>query len=277
MLQDIEPHNYHNEYSEHFPGADSIVFVFRGNTVLVRLDQAHVFPTWEEVYAGQETELLYLFSIDQRMYFWAEGMEPELDGYEYKKVRELRELVPREACFAVATAYHLQQWYLDNRYCGRCGRVLCRSGKERSLYCTQCGNTVYPKIAPAVIVAVTDRNRIVMTKYAGREYQRYALIAGFCEIGETAEDTVRREVMEEVGLKVKNLRYYKSQPWGFDSNLLMGFFAELDGDDTIVRQEDELSVAEWKSRTDAVGMDDGISLTREMMRIFAEGEEVWGS
>ena len=122
----------------------------------------------------------------------------------------------------------------------------------------------------------SDR-RIVMTKYAGREYQRYALIAGFCEIGETAEDTVRREVMEEVGLKVKNLRYYKSQPWGFDSNLLMGFFAELDGDDTIVRQEDELSVAEWKSRTDAVGMDDGISLTREMMRIFAEGEEVWGS
>lgn len=64
-----------------------------------------------------------------------------------------------------------------------------------------------------------------MTKYAGREYKRYALIAGFTEIGETAEETVHREVMEEVGLKVKNIRYYKSQPWGFDSNLLMGFSA----------------------------------------------------
>ena len=67
----------------------------------------------------------------------------------------------------------------------------------------------------------------MMTKYAGREYKRYALIAGFTEIGETVEETVHREVMEEVGLKVKNIRYYKSQPWGFDSNLLMGFFCDL--------------------------------------------------
>ena len=87
------------------------------------------------------------------------------------------------------------------------------------LQCPVCNNMVFPKIAPAVIIGLTNNDQIMMTKYAGREYKRYALIAGFTEIGETAEETVHREVMEEVGLKVKNIRYYKSQPWGFDSNL----------------------------------------------------------
>ena len=112
-----------------------------------------------------------------------------------------------------------------------------------------------------------------MTKYANREYKKYALIAGFCEIGEMAEDTVRREVMEEVGLRVKNIRYYKSQPWGFDSNLLLGYFAELDGADTITIEEAELAEAEWKYRHEVQGMDDGISLTREMIEVFAKGKE----
>ena len=93
---------------------------------------------------------------------------------------------------------------------------------QRMLQCPCCANMVFPKIAPAVIVGVTHGDKILMTKYAGREYKRYALIAGFTEIGETAEETVKREVMEEVGLTVKNIRYYKSQPWGFDSNLLLG-------------------------------------------------------
>lgn len=93
------------------------------------------------------------------------------------------------------------------------------------LRCPKCGNLIYPKIAPAVIVAVTRGDQILMTRYQGRDYKGYALIAGFTEIGETAEDTVRREVMEEVGLQVKDLRYYGSQPWGADANLLLGFLA----------------------------------------------------
>jgi len=130
---------------------------------------------------------------------------------------------------------------------------------------------IFPKIAPAVIVAVLNGNRILMTKYAGRPYKKYALIAGFTEIGETVEETVAREVMEEVGLKVKNIRYYKSQPWGVDSNLLLGFFADLDGDDTICLDEEELSEADWFERDAMPAHDDGISLTREMMGAFEKG------
>ena len=98
---------------------------------------------------------------------------------------------------------------------------------------------VFPKIAPAVIVGVTNGRKILMTKYANREYKRYALIAGFTEIGETAEETVAREVKEEVGLSVKNIRYYKSQPWGFDSNLLLGYFCELDDEGDVIRLDEE--------------------------------------
>ena len=144
--------------------------------------------------------------------------------------------------------------------------------KERMMYCEKCSSQNYPEIAPAVIAAVTDGSRILLSKYANREYTRYALIAGFVEAGETAEEAVRREVMEEVGLRVKNIRYYKSQPWGIDANLLLGYFAELDGDDTIHLDQNELSVAEWTDRERLKDMDDGFSLTREMMRVFYENK-----
>ena len=87
-------------------------------------------------------------------------------------------------------------------------------------YCLPDGNQEYPVLCPAVIVGITNGDKIILSKYEGRRFKRYALIAGFAEIGETIEETVHREVMEEVGLKVKNLRYYKSQPWSFSGTLL---------------------------------------------------------
>ncbi len=239
-------------------------------------------PTYQEVAAWQSrsTEahskpaaLQYLFSIEEEDYFLLMDKQelPENGLYHYETVRTLRQLVSKEICFAVMTAWHLHVWYNANRFCRHCGKPVVHDEKERMLRCKECGNMIFPKIAPAVIVAVVDGDRILMTKYAGRAYKHYALIAGFTEIGETVEETVAREVMEEVGLKVKNIRYYKSQPWGVDSNLLLGFFADLDGEDTIRLDEEELSVAEWFERDKMPAHDDGISLTREMMGIFEKG------
>ena len=101
----------------------------------------------------------------------------------------------------------------------------------------------------------------------------YALIAGFTEIGETFEQTVAREAMEETGLRVKNIRYYKSQPWGVVDDILAGFYCELDGDDVITRDEAELAVAQWTRREDVVLQPDDLSLTNEMMTLFKEGRE----
>ena len=185
-----------------------------------------------------------------------------LPGYTYENVRIFRTAMSRHTAFAGITAHHLYGWYDVNQDCGRCGQQMAPDHKERMLYCPECHNMVYPRISPAVIVGVLNGDQILMSKYAGRAYTNYALIAGFTEIGESAEQTVAREVMEEVGLRVKNIRYYKSQPWAFSGSLLMGFFCDLDGDDKIILDKNELAEAGWFRRSEIDLADDHISLTR---------------
>lgn len=278
MIQDLGEKRLNNAYELRRPASGDRFFRFDKDKILVRTqpDGRILLPTAGELGCppGQ-----YLFAIGGDRYFLElpskgvrQGAEVMPEGFTFESVRNFRKLELKELAFAAATAYHLYQWYRDNRYCGRCGRPVCHSDQERALHCPSCGNTIYPKIAPAVIVALTDGDRILLTRYNGRAYKKYALIAGFTEIGETAEQTVAREVMEEVGLKVKNITYYKSQPWGTDSNLLLGFFCELDGSDQITMDEDELSTAEWFHRGEMLEEDDGFSLTREMMAVFQRGE-----
>lgn len=200
----------------------------------------------------------------------ASGLSPV--EYSVETLRVLRRTKPKEECYAGETAYHLYVWYRDNSFCGRCGEHLEYSHKERAMICPSCGNVVYPKIAPAVIVGILNASgdKIVMTRYAGREYKGHALVAGFCEIGETAEDTVRREVLEEVGLHVRNIRYYKSQPWGFDSNLLFGYYCTADEDEPIHMDDGELAKAVWVSRDEIGEEERNLSLTAEMIMHFKE-------
>ena len=123
-----------------------------------------------------------------------------------------------------------------------------------------------------MIVAVTNGNKLLMTKYAGRAYTRYALIAGFAETGETIEETVHREVLEEVGVRVKNVKFYKSQPWSLTSTLLFGFYAELDGSDEIKLEDGELCVGQWMTREEIEEDENQESLTWEMIERFKHGE-----
>ena len=121
-----------------------------------------------------------------------------------------------------------------------------------------------------MIVGVTKCDCILLTKYR-RGFAHNALVAGFCEIGETAEETVMREVMEEVGLRVKNIRYFASQPWGIASDLLMGFYCDVDGSDAIHRDDGELGYAEWVPRKEIILQPSDYSLTNEMMKRFRDG------
>ena len=193
-----------------------------------------------------------------------------IEGFEFIGVNSFRRAIPKYRAFAVITAYHLYGWYRDNKFCGRCGKAMMHDDKERMMKCPVCNNMVFPKISPAVIIGVTDGDRILFTKYAQRTYTNYALVAGFAEIGETLEETVIREVKEETGLDVTNVRYYKSQPWALSGSLLAGFYCDLKGSDKIKLQEDELSVAEWVKADDIHEKADGISLTKEMMLKFKE-------
>lgn len=276
MLQDIYPHIYHNEYRRILPSENDSVLLYEKSKVLLRLENGEVhYPVLSEVSTLNLT-FYFLFSIDDKPYFL--GLhdpfeESPLTDYHFEDLRFFRSALPKHTAFAGVIGHQLYAWYLSNKYCGCCQTEMEPDTKERMLKCPSCGHMVYPKISPAVIVAITDKNRILMSKYQGRSYKNYALIAGFAEIGETIEETVHREVMEEVGLKVKNLTYYKSQPWGFTDTLLLGFFCELDGDDAISLDENELSEADWYEAKDIDLEDDSLSLTREMILEFKKRVE----
>ncbi len=273
MLQDLYPHIYHNEISWKAPDPDDRALVFaEDHTVLCRMDgETPTLPRIADVPGAWQ----YAFSIDARAYYLVDAQPPlpAPAGFLYQKTAVLRANADRPSpeLFAVAAGESLFRWYSAQRFCGHCGARMEKSKLERAMVCPSCGNTVYPKICPAVIAAVRDGDRLLLTRYRGRPFKKYALIAGFNEIGETIEETVHREVMEEAGVRVKNLRYYKSQPWVFTDTLLMGFVCELDGSDKITIQEDELAEAAWHHRSELPADHSHISLTGEMIEQFRLG------
>ena len=141
--------------------------------------------------------------------------------------------------------------------------------------CPACNHIEYPRINPAVLAAVRHDGKILLTHYANRVTSaRYALVAGFTEIGETLEDTVRREVLEEVGLPVKNIRYHASQPWGFAGNIMVGFWADLDSDDdTVTLDDEELDEGVWLTPEEIPPESNPPSLTHTMIQLFREGKD----
>ena len=282
MLQDLPFGRLENEYRNVEAGEDDLVVCFAGAEMLVcRRGDTLELPAVAQVrrWCGswdrwKEEKLRYVFRLHGVNYFiWMGNAGEAGEGFGYEAVRGFRQMTDKKLSYCILTAWHLYNWYRVNRFCGACGSPTVHDSRERMLRCPSCGNTIFPRINPAVIVAVTDGDRLVLTKYAGRNYANYALIAGFTEIGETVEQTVQREVLEEVGLRVKNIRYYKSQPWGIDGNVLLGFYCDLDGSDEIHLDETELAVGQWHHRDRLPVEDDGFTLTREMIRVFGEGRE----
>lgn len=281
MIQDINPHKLHNEYDPDARAQEnSPILNIHNGKILVHTEKFdnHIiaFPLKKEMPEG--LEYTYLFKVDDIEYFlWNEELREDLipEGYAYVEERSIRKAGngPCEEVFSATTGKHLSDWYRDTRFCGRCGTRMALHDKERAMSCPACGYVSYPRIMPAVIVDVKNGDQLLLTKYrTGFAYN--ALIAGFTEIGETVEETVMREVMEETGIRVKNIRYYKSQPWGTANDLLLGFYCEVDGDDTITMDCHELKYAKWVQREEIVLQPGNFSLTNEMMRRFKEGDEV---
>ena len=249
--------------------ANDYVAAFKDDKLLLKCGAVGgAIPQAGDFTQGMLSSTRYLFSVGGRPFFLHDSPLEETELLQYKSIQTLHSLAPQWMAFGGMTACHLGFWYAHNRYCGACGERFGHSHTERALVCPECGYTKYPEISPVVIVAITGGDELVLTRYAAGQYRRYALVAGFVEIGESLEDAVRREVLEEVGLRVKNIRYYGNQPWGFTRTLLTGFFADVDGSRVIKLDENELSEAIWVKREEIPDNESSISLTAAMIDAF---------
>ena len=269
MIQDIAPHQLHIGY-ELRRDAEGHDFAVAAKDGELLVDERGCIPTFDALGLSPQGAQ-YLFTMDTDAYYMVDADANDA-AFHFAPSSSFRTVEPRYCAFAGITAFQLVNFYRRNRFCSTCAHPLEHHKSERALVCPECGRIVYPRISPAVIAAVVDGDRIVLTKYAGRAFKRYALVAGYCEVGESPEDPVRREIFEETGLHVDNIQYYKSQPWSFTETLLMGFVAHLSGSDEIHMDKNELSVAEWVNRADIPDdMGEG-SLTREMILAFRDGK-----
>ncbi|MBQ7529154.1 NAD(+) diphosphatase [bacterium] len=266
MIQDIYPHTLQNEFIPSLTAqGDDLVLNYALKSALVKVEDGRVtFPKVSQISAPN---LTYAFSIDQERFFLSLDTL-KLEEFALQPLANLRSVKPDPYRFAIMSGYHLYTWYTRNKFCGRCSHPMLHHPKLRAMECPECKNISFPRIDPAVIVGVVDRDRILVTKYAGRDYKGLALIAGFCEFAETVEETVKREVKEEVGLKVSQVKYFASQPWGKDSNLLLGFFAQAESNQLTDFDHQELSSAQWITREDLPQDKEHASLTAHMIEHF---------
>ncbi len=151
---------------------------------------------------------------------------------------------PEGSAQLVGRGAQLLNWQDTNRFCGKCGGGLTDTIKEYAMACDSCNTTIYPRIAPCIITLVTDQERLLLATNSQSSGKWYSTLAGFVEPGESLEQTLRREVYEEVGVAVKNITYFSSQPWPFPTQLMIGFFAEYAGGE-ITPDGIEIERADW--------------------------------
>lgn len=164
-------------------------------------------------------------------------------GFAFRKLRGLLSQLGDQAALA-GRAFQIAEWVRTHRYCGACATPMQHSTHELCLQCPQCGLHAYPRISPAMMVLIRRDQHILLARHTRYATARYTALAGFVEAGESIEQAVHREVLEEVGLQLRDLRYFGSQSWPFPHSLMVAFTAEYAGGDIRI-QEDELSDARW--------------------------------
>ncbi|NLD39574.1 MAG: NAD(+) diphosphatase [Desulfatiglans sp.] len=161
-------------------------------------------------------------------------------------------------------------WSRNHRFCGKCGGSTKDKNDERAKICTPCGQVYYPRLSPAIIVAVTKDDKLLLASSPRFRSKFYSVLAGFVEPGETLEGCVKREIKEEVGIEVKNIKYFDSQPWPFPDSLMIGFTAEYDSGE-IKPDKKEIVDVGWFKRDEIPGIPSSISIARRLIDWFIEG------
>ncbi len=189
---------------------------------------------------------------------------PLPEGYLALSRRDLPPIVGYYGFVRVGLAFQLMNWRRSNRFCGRCGVPMRESEKERAMQCPDCGHLVFPTLSPAIIVAVEKDGKLLMGHNANFPAGRYSVLAGFVDPGESLEETVAREVYEESGVRVKNIKYFGSQPWPFPNSLMFGFRAEWESGEPMPDGE-EIDDVRWFSPEELPDIPPSVSISRQLI------------
>jgi NAD+ diphosphatase len=249
-------------------------YVFRGSELLVVLDGGSPRPplAGELAAAGVERELAMLLGTLDGVACLAVAVAddaPTPAGWEAGGLRAYWDRLSDEDFALAGRAFQIVDWDRTHRFCGRCATPNEGIPGERGKHCPACGLTAYPRLTPAVIVRVSRGDELLLAQGVRFPGAFYSVLAGFVEPGESLEDTVHREILEEVGIQVRDLRYFGSQPWPFPHSLMLGFTAEYAGGE-LRPDPTELLDADW-FRWDALPELPGrVSIARRLIDAFVE-------
>jgi NAD+ diphosphatase len=244
-------------------------FAFCSDSLLVKADEG-VFPI---PYINNLLELnlipiriQYLGTLDGRNCYSAELPSQSIvpAGYLFSDLRSLYPRIDEDIFLLAGRALQIVSWDQSHQYCGRCGHSTETLEGEMAKTCPVCKFISYPRISPVTSVAVLKDDKILLIRHAGLRGRMRTIVAGFLEPGETLEECVKREVLEEVGLKVKNIKYFGSQPWPFPNSLMIGFTAEYESGEIKVDGK-EVTEAAWYDVTNISEIPPKMSLSREII------------
>lgn len=245
-------------------------FIFQGDDILLQKNSTeYVIP---KITALNSLGLSILhqqnFEIYQGMvcaFAEIDHQAPISPGFSFHSLKQAYNLINNPDLFLIASrAKQLLWWDKSNQFCGFCGAKTLRSEIERAKICSQCHHQFFPHVAPVIMVRITQGDKILLARSHHFTPGVYSVLAGFIEPGETAEAAVTREVREEVGLEIKNIVYFGSQPWPFPSNLMLGFTAEY-ASGSIKMDPKEIEDAQWFALNELPTLPQKISLARQLI------------
>jgi NAD+ diphosphatase len=255
-------------------------FILRGSDLLVARDGAAIdLPFHPHAaafgFSDERAHLIGTVAGAQCRVLGVTADTPAPKGWEFEGVRGLFGTISESFFAAAARALEISEWDRTHRFCGSCGSPTALKPGERALQCTACGHLSYPRISPAVIVAIVRGKSILLARARRFPPGMYSVLAGFVEPGETLEECVVREVREETGVEVKNLRYFASQPWPFPHSLMVAFTAEHASGEIRVDPE-EIVDAGWYTVQGMPHLPDPITVARRLIDWFAAGAAAGG-
>lgn len=252
----------------------SYLFLFRQSELLVKkIGEKYRVPTSGDMDIAKEIYLKmhYIGSIDGHSCYTSEYYEVYAfkEDMEFLTLRQLFTRIDEDVLQAAFRAIQIVAWDDTHKFCGVCGTPTVKKDNEYAKVCPKCGHISYPRLSPAVIVAVTKGDELLLASNKNFTSNMYSVLAGFVEAGESLEECVKREIREEVNIEVNNIQYFGSQSWPFPNSFMIGFTAEYESGEIKV-DENELSDAKWFRANEIPTIPGSISISRKLIDWYIE-------